>query len=163
MQPSNTPLAGLPRENEQMSIAETFFEYAQAFEKTFKDDDWSRLERYFTPDAIYLPGNGQEMRGRENVLAYLKQSLDTFDRRFDSRRVSLLADPVVTSSQVTIQWQAAYEKQGMPDVVLTGVEEATFEGDAISRLEDTLDDGVAEALETWTSEHGDSLAGGDTE
>ena len=140
-----------------MSIAKIFFEYAQAFERVFEDDDWSQLEEFFTPDAVYLPGDGKELRGRENILAHLKQSLDSFDRRFDLRRVDLVSDPVVTASQVTIQWRAAYEKKGLPDIVLRGSEEATFEGNAISRLEDSLDEGVAETLQAWIGQHGDNL------
>ena len=36
-----------------MTNLECFAAYAADFEKTFKDDDWSRLERYFAPDATY--------------------------------------------------------------------------------------------------------------
>ena len=140
-----------------MSIAKIFFEYAQAFERVFEDDDWSQLEEFFTPDAVYLPGDGKELRGRDHIFAHLKQSLDSFDRRFDLRRVELVSDPVVTSSRVTIQWRATYEKKGLPDIALCGSEEATFEGIAISRLEDSLDDGVAENLQTWIDQHGETL------
>ncbi len=140
-----------------MGIAEKFFAYAQAFEKTFEDDDWSRLEPFFTPNAVYLPGDGKEICGRDNLLAHLKQSLDTFDRRFDSRSVELISQPVVTSSQVIIKWKATYEKNGLPGIVLSGSEEATFAGNAISRIEDSLDDGVVETLQNWISEHGDGL------
>jgi hypothetical protein len=140
-----------------MNIAEIFFAYAQAFEKTFMDDDWSRLEQFFTANAVYLPGDGKEIRGRRHLLDHLRSSLDTFDRRFDSRRVELTSQPVVTSSQVTIQWKATYEKTGLPEVVLSGSEEATFEGSAISRLEDSLDDGVAESLQNWSRRYGERL------
>ncbi|MCP4896904.1 MAG: nuclear transport factor 2 family protein [bacterium] len=140
-----------------MSIAKIFLEYAKTFERVFEDDDWSRLEEFFTPDAVYLPGDGKELRGRDNVLTHLKQSLDSFDRRFDLRRVELVSDPVVTAGRVTIQWRAVYEKKGLPDIVLCGTEEATFEGNAISRLEDSLDDGVAETLQTWIGQYGDTL------
>ncbi len=140
-----------------MSIAKIFFDYAQAFERVFDDDDWSQLEEYFTPDAVYLPGDGKELRGRDNVFAHLKQSLDSFDRRFDSRRVDLVSDPVVSANRVAIQWRAAYEKKGLPDIVLCGSEEAIFEGNAISRLEDSLDEGVAENLRTWIGRYGGTL------
>jgi ketosteroid isomerase-like protein len=140
-----------------MSIADTYSAYAQAFEETFEDDDWSRLEPFFTPDAVYLPGDGKEIRGRQDVLDYLRNSLDTFDRQFDTRRVELVSQPAVTSDQVTIQWQATYEKEGLPDVVLRGSETATFAGNAISRLEDSLADGVAESLQAWISEYGEML------
>ena len=140
-----------------MSIAKIFFDYVKAFEKVFEDDDWSQLEEFFTPDAVYLPGDGTEIRGRDNVFAHLKQSLDSFDRRFDVRRVDLVSDPVVTAGRVTFQWRAAYEKKGLPGIALCGLEVVTFEGDAISRLEDSLDDGVAESLQTWIGRYGEEL------
>jgi hypothetical protein len=140
-----------------MSIAKIFFEYAQAFERVFEDDDWSQLEEYFTPDAIYLPGDGKVIRGRDNIFAHLKESLDSFDRRFDLRRVELVSEPVVTASLVAIQWRALYEKEGLPDISLCGSEEATFEGNAISRLEDTVDDRVADTLQAWIDKYGDKL------
>lgn len=140
-----------------MSIAKVFFDYAQAFERVFEDDDWSRMGEFFTRDAVYLPGDGREIRGRENVFSHLKQSLDSFDRRFDLRRVDLVSEPVVSEGRVEIQWRAAYEKKGVPDIVLRGSETATFEGNAISRLEDSLDEGVAETLRAWIGEHGDDL------
>ncbi len=141
-----------------MGIGERFMAYAMAFEQTYVDDDWSRLEGYFAPDVVYRTGAGAEVRGRGAVLAYLKGSLDSFDRRCDSRRVSLLAEPLVTDDQVTIEWQGVYELAGAPDAVLRGREQATFRGDAITCLEDTLYDGVAEAFQRWNDEHGHRLA-----
>jgi hypothetical protein len=35
-----------------MSIAERYLAYADAFEETFEDDDWSRIEQYFTDGAV---------------------------------------------------------------------------------------------------------------
>jgi hypothetical protein len=140
-----------------MGIGQTFLAYAQAFEQTFVDDDWSRIEPFFTPDAVYSPGSGEEIRGRQGVLDYLKNSLDSIDRRFDSRLVQLTAEPVVTDTQVTIQWSATYEKSGVPTLVVTGSETATFEGNAIARLEDVLDDGVVETLQSWREQYGEQL------
>jgi len=144
-----------------MSIADTFAAYVVAFEQTFADDDWSRLEPFFTAGAVYHTGDGKEVSGREQVFAFLKGSLDTFDRLFDSRRVELTAAPVATADQVTIQWLARYTKAGIPEVTITGSEVATFDGNAISRLEDTLDDGVAETFEAWTRQHGARLGEGE--
>ena len=36
-----------------MGTAETFFAYAADFEKSYLDDDWSRLARHFREDAVY--------------------------------------------------------------------------------------------------------------
>jgi hypothetical protein len=34
-------------------LTQRFEAYAADFELTFVDDDWSRLEQYFTDDAVY--------------------------------------------------------------------------------------------------------------
>jgi len=140
-----------------MEIGERFMAYAMAFEQTFADDDWSRLEQYFTPDAVYRTGAGEEIRGRTAVLAHLRSSLEAFDRRFDSRKVGLLAEPELTADSVTIEWRAVFRLAGAPEVVLSGTERAAFAGGAIARLEDTLADGVEEAVQRWTEEHGQRL------
>ena len=36
-----------------MSILDRYLAYADAFELSYADDDWSRLEPYFTPAAVY--------------------------------------------------------------------------------------------------------------
>ena len=36
-----------------MSIQERFQSYADAFEETYVDDDWSRIEQFFTEDAVF--------------------------------------------------------------------------------------------------------------
>jgi hypothetical protein len=140
-------------------MIEKFQAYARAFDQTVADDDWGRLEQFFTPDAVYLPGDGREIHGREAVLAHFRDSLDTFDRRFDSRRLEPTGQPVVEGTVLTIPWKATYEKDGLPDVVISGTESATFSGSAISRLEDTLDEGSLAEFETWTSAFGGSLSG----
>ena len=37
-----------------MSILDRFKAYADAFEESFEDDDWSRIEPFFTEDAVYI-------------------------------------------------------------------------------------------------------------
>ena len=58
-----------------MAAMTQFFEYAQDFEKTFVDDDWSRLERYFEPDAVYEVRNvpfGCRLEGRAAIFRGIK-------------------------------------------------------------------------------------------
>src|SRR4030095_10724846 len=42
--------------NPDANLLQRFGESAQAFEKTYVDDDWTRLEPYFAPDAVYRVG-----------------------------------------------------------------------------------------------------------
>ena len=85
-----------------MSIADRYQAYAEAFESSYEDDDWSRLEQYFTEDAVY-EGGDQDARGRDAVLAKLKGGVDGFDRRMDSRTPDFQT-PTVDGDTLTMKW-----------------------------------------------------------
>ncbi len=139
-----------------MSIADRYLAYAEAFETTFADDDWSRLTQFFTPDATYEPGDGTTIEGRDAMMTYLQQSVNSLDRRFDSRE---LADftPEVDGNQVSMSWTVTFNVSGAPDLVMTGKEIATFSGDVIERLEDIFDDDTATTMESWMEANGAAL------
>ena len=145
-----------------MSYTDRFLEYAAAFEETFADDNWERLEQFFTEDAVYLPGDGTEAVGRDNVLAALRRSVDSLDRRFDSRSMGDIPPPSESGNVVTLIWSLILSKEGQPDLTLSGREYATFSGDAIQRLEDVFDEGVVETMGNWMREHGASLGSQDS-
>ena len=68
-----------------MNIQDRYLEYADAFEKTYIDNDWARLTDYFTDDAIYDSGDGTPAEGRSAVLAKLEGAVDGLDRLMDSQ------------------------------------------------------------------------------
>ncbi|HKC51093.1 MAG TPA: nuclear transport factor 2 family protein [Myxococcota bacterium] len=139
-----------------MSILDRYLEYADAFEESFVDDDWSRLEPYFSPDAIY---DGEPAaRGREALLAKLKTAVDNFDRRMDSRTLDF-AKPAAKGDTVTMKWSVTYTKKGLPNLVISGLETARFEGDRIALLHDDLDPEAQKALGEWMTRHGPALQG----
>jgi len=74
-----------------MEPGKKFIEYAIAFEQTFSDDNWERLEPFFAEDAIYTvtggPPFGGRFDGREQLLEQLRSSVNDFDRKFEVRRV----------------------------------------------------------------------------
>lgn len=139
-----------------MSNLERFQAYADAFEETYLDDNWQRLEEYFTPDAVYAPGDGTEAVGRDQVIARLGEGVNGLDRRFDSRALHA-TPPRSEGDTVSLSWQLILSKTGAPDLKATGVEHATYTDGAISRLEDVFDEGVAEGVGEWMAAHGDSL------
>ncbi|MGD8832801.1 MAG: nuclear transport factor 2 family protein [Pseudomonadales bacterium] len=139
-----------------MSHVERFQAYADAFEKTYLDDDWQRLEEYFTPDATYAPGDGSKAVGRDQVIAQLRDGVNGLDRRFDSRALSA-SPPSLEGDTVSLAWKLTLSKQGAPEFTATGIERATFAGSAISCMEDVFDEGVVEALGAWMAAHGESL------
>jgi hypothetical protein len=131
---------------ETLEPAKRFLEYAAAFEQTYIDDDWERLEPYFTEGAIYAvtggPPLGGRFEGRGQVLGHLRQVLDDLDRRFDARRVEPVGEPKSENNIFEMSWRATYEKAGCPDLVFGGAERATFRDGRICLLEDIVDDGT---------------------
>jgi hypothetical protein len=139
-----------------MSILERFRAYADAFEQSYEDDDWSRIEQYFTEDAVY---EGEpDAVGRDAVLAKLKGGVDGFDRTMDSRAPDFQA-PAVDGDTLTMRWAVTYTKAGVPDLAISGLETAVFQGDRIARLRDDFDPEAQKAMGEWMAKHGSTLGG----
>ena len=139
-----------------MSILERYQAYAAAFEESFDDDDWSRIESYFTENAVYE--GDPDAEGRDAVLAKLKGGVDAFDRKMDSRAPDF-ETPTVDGDTLTMKWTVTYTKAGKPDLVISGVETAVFEGDRIARLRDDFDLEATKRMGEWMAEHAASLQG----
>lgn len=137
-----------------MDYVRRFLEYAAAFEQTFLDDDWARLEQYFTSDAVYLPGDGSAAEGRRAVLDTLRASVNGLDRLFATRTPSF-DQPEADGNVVTLHWRVHFAAPAVPDLEVRGREYATFDGDAIVRLEDVFED--AAGVGRYLVEHGESL------
>jgi len=140
-----------------MSIADRYQAYADAFEQSYVDDDWSRIEPFFTEDAVYE--GDPDARGRDAVLAKLKAGIDAFDRRMDSRTPDFQT-PTVQGETLTMKWTVTYTKAGCPELVISGVETAVFQGERIALLRDSFDPAAEKAMGQWMAEHGAALQGG---
>ena len=137
-----------------MSILDRYQAYAAAFEESLADDDWSRIEPFFTEQAVYE--GDPDARGRDAVLAKLKGGVDAFDRRMDSRTPDFQT-PTVQGDTLTMSWKVTYTKAGLPDLAISGVETAVFEGDRISLLRDEFDPEAQKAMGEWMARHGAAL------
>lgn len=140
-----------------MNIQDRFLEYADAFEITYEDNNWSRLEPYFSVEATYDSGLGDIAYGLPAVMAKLEGAIDDFDRLMDTRVVDF-TPPITEGDTVRTHWTARYSKAGVPDLQFGGTEYARFEGDQIAQLRDELDPGSEEALSNWLNRHGESLS-----
>jgi hypothetical protein len=137
------------------SNSDIFLEYADAYEKTYLDNNWIRLEKFFSSDVAYETASGKRISGRKNLLSYLNKSADNFDRRFESRKLELELKPVISNNIVAVNWKATYKKHGLPDLVMCGLETVTFADCRISHLEDTVDDNSKSTFENWQKMYGD--------
>ena len=139
-----------------MSITSRYQAYADAFEDSYEDDDWTRIEPYFTENAVY---EGEpEASGNAAVLAKLKTAVDSFDRLMDSRTLGLEA-LAVEGDTVRVEWNVTYTKSDCPDLAISGRETAVFEGDRIARLRDDFDPAAATTMTGWMSAHSAKLQG----
>jgi len=150
------------RRNLRMELVERFQKYAEEFEKTYGDDDWSRIAPYFAEDAVYvvrdMPIFLTDAKGRDAVLAALKGSIDGFDRRCASRSLELTTPPSVADQTVTIHWRGTYTLGGAPTLDFAGIEEAHFnEAGEIVRLVDIYEGEAIRTVGRWIEEHGDKL------
>lgn len=140
-----------------MDSGKRFMEYAAAFEQTYADDDWTRLEPYFTEDAIYRvsegPPLGGEWRGRDALLAGLQNSVNTLDRRFESRRTELVGAPTIEATQISFSWRGIYSTPGLPDLAIGGIEFLYFNGDRIKLMEDRITPGDDLRAISFLKEH----------
>ena len=147
-----------------MKLIERFQKYAEDFEETYVDDDWSRIAPYFAEDAVYvvrgMPVFPIDAKGRDAVLAALKGSIDGFDRRCASRSLELTAPPSVTDQIVTIHWRGVYTLGDAPNLDFAGIEEAHYnEAGEILRLVDIYEAEAVRTVGRWMEEHGDKLGG----
>jgi hypothetical protein len=144
-----------------MSVLKRFARYAEAFEATYDDDDWSRLREYFTEDAVYEAKAPFDARveGATAVLGHFRNSVNAFDRKFRERRLLPKRPPTASGDEVTMEWEGSYEIEGAPELRLAGVETALFRGDRICRLQDVFAPDAGEKVAAWMAAHGHLLGG----
>jgi ketosteroid isomerase-like protein len=142
-----------------MGIIETFESFAADFEAAVKDDDWSRLEKYFATDATYVNVGGPDPKyeGREAILAFFKADVANTDRRFDSRSLVALTPPTVAGNRLSRRWRCTYTLAGAPDLVVEGEARYLFEGDLIKALEEELTAASMQKVDEWMRNYGEQL------
>ncbi|MCH9651488.1 MAG: hypothetical protein K0U98_24895 [Deltaproteobacteria bacterium] len=142
-----------------MELIRNFFRYAKDFEKTYKDDDWSRLEPYLSLHAIYRVENvpfACEIEGRQAILTAIRRSCDGFDRK-GTRQVGLLKEPREEASRVILYGFVEYSFPEKATLRLNAQTVAEYEEGSIRSLVDTYDEGSAEICKAWFRQNGDGL------
>ncbi len=145
---------------------EVFAAYAAAFEQTYKDDDWSRLEAYFPQDASYAVRGGPlacQITGRDAIFAGLKKSIDGLDRRCSERLLELTEGPNVIETEdgheVSIGWLVTYQYRDAPKLRLPGRSVFNIANGVIVAMRDEYDDGELGDVINWMQAYGEGLDG----
>jgi hypothetical protein len=95
-----------------------------------------------------------ELRGRDNIFAGIRKSLNGMDRRFKERRIELTGKPAEDGATATVPWAVTYLRPGAPELRIAGRSTAELEGEQIVRLTDRFEDGIAESAGAWLRQHG---------
>ena len=143
-----------------MDLLGAFAAYAADFERTFADDDWSRLEHHFRDDAEYRIENGPlacTLRGRAEILAGMRRSIDGFDRRCDVRATRLRAPPEIDGDRVVVRWAGTYRVGALPPLEVAGTETAEFRDGRIACLVDVYEEESIARHADWLARHGCEL------
>jgi hypothetical protein len=142
-----------------MVIMQRFLAYAGDFEKTLKDDDWTRLEPYFADDAVYevAAGFGGRMSGPAAIFAGMKKSLDHFDRKFAARDIDVTSGPEIVGDEMRLGWKVTYHQTGLPDYVLLGHSVVRYAGGRIVYLTDIYEPGQDAYLAEYQRANGVAL------
>ena len=144
-----------------MALIPQFAKYAAAFEDAFRTDDWTPIAPFFTEDAVYEAGLpepfGGRFEGRDAVIAYFRNVLDGFDRRFATRELVLRGGPRETADSVWIRGGVRYTAPGVPDLYFELEETVRFRGDQICALEDRYEPDAIAAIEAYVTAHAEAL------
>ncbi|MDA8020485.1 MAG: hypothetical protein MPN21_23855 [Thermoanaerobaculia bacterium] len=143
-----------------MNVLQSFLAYAEEFESTYKDDDWTRLRKYFADDAVYEVKNVSyacRLVGPDAIFAGIKKSIDQFDRRMDSRRIEVLSPPEVDGYTLDVSWAVTYSRAGAPPIRISASTTCSMDEGRITHLADSYDEGQEEELRTWLDQHAPDL------
>ena len=142
-----------------MSLIRQFIEQRAAFEKTYEDGNWVRLEPYFSEGLIYEVMNMPfhcVIRGRPAVIAGLRRSIERFDR-LCRRTVGLGAMIFQEGNNVLVHSGIRFRRGDSPPIETSLGELATYRDGRIERLIDIYDPGEGAKFERWMAEWGNGL------
>jgi hypothetical protein len=143
------------------SDLERFLNYARVFEVAYWADAWSALGDHLTDDATHVvyaaSPLGLDDRGRDAVVAGLRASVESMDRRFDVRIPEVLDGPRARADGVWMRFALTLRHAGLPDLRIVGEHLVKFVSGRIAAIEETLEPGMGERVAAFLAEHGERL------
>lgn len=146
-----------------MDLRKRFERYADDFDKTVEDDDWSRIRAHFAHDAVReehaLPLINLRHEGIDQIVSEWQKMVANFDRRFD-RRILVRTGPIEQNGNVvTLPWVGIYIFRDTPALVGEGKEIARYQGDRIEHLETTWTADTIQRMIEWGAKYGSRVPG----
>jgi hypothetical protein len=145
---------------------EVFMDYAAAFEQTYVDDDWKRLEKYFAKDAVYEVRGGPlvcKITGPSAIFTGIKKSLDGMDRLCSERKIHVTDGPEMSSTdageEISLGWVITYVYGEAPEVELIGRTVVTAADGVIVEMRDEYTDEDMAHFGKWMLENNVDIDG----
>jgi len=142
----------------KMPLTSHFVDYVIDFERAYKNDDWTHVEAYFSPDAVYEVRNTNfdcRLQGPKNIVKGFKRSLDGFDRKL-KRTIEVIEGPNEHDDKVTFVWVGRYESPKLrplsaeyPDVVVVSARQTAHYQDGLITM--LIDDHLPGNKERYTT------------
>jgi len=123
-------------------------DYIAAHERSRADAGWSRLEHFFTENAVHEvsggPPLGGRWEGRRALIEHLRDQAERFDRHFDDRLLLPRGGPTRIGAVVAFPWRLDYhlDRGKPPTLRFDGTKVATFASEQIELLRDELRPGA---------------------
>jgi hypothetical protein len=146
-----------------MDLRDRFARYADDFDRTVEDDDWSRIRDHFARDAVReehaVPLISLRHEGIDQIISEWREMVANFDRRFD-RRILVRTGPVEQDGNVvTLPWVGIYLYRDTPALLGEGKEIARYAGDKIEHLETTWTDDTVQRMIGWGARYAGRVPG----
>lgn len=146
-----------------MDLRKRLEQYADDFDMTVEDDDWSRIRRHFTNDAVreehVLPLISLRHEGIETIIDEWRKMVAGFDRRFDRRILVRTGAGRQEGCIVTLPWVGIYLFRDTPALLGEGEEIAQYEGDRIKHLQTTCTADTIQRMIDWTAKYASRVPG----
>ncbi len=140
-----------------MSDLRRLWDYARAFELATVSDEWSVLRPLLAEDATHLvhsePPFAQHDEGADAVIAGLRRSVDTLDRRFDARLPEVIAGPLLRDDGVWMRFRLRFEREGLEPLEVEGDHLVRFEAGRIAWIEEWVDVADARRVAAYLERH----------
>ena len=137
-------------------VTARFIDYVIDFEHAYATDDWSAVEGYFTPDAVYEVRNTYfdcHLEGPQAIIQGFKSSLNGFDRQL-KRSLRISDGPHEEKDKISFGWIGEYMSPGHPPLVITARQSARYRDGLISFLTDVYPPGEGEKIAEWIETYG---------